>query len=86
MQALLSSKVPTPAPGSNDPVTLQRYVVMSAITETIREQGLDTDSPTPYLGALMAALTVNDAATVQAFAAPPPRCGGRKMACGWAAA
>eukprot|EP01047_Picozoa_sp_COSAG01_P038638 COSAG01_NODE_3147_length_6515_cov_3.711347_11_plen_73_part_00 len=59
MQALLSSKVPPPAAGVDDPVALQRYVVMAAITETILEQGLDADSPTAYLGALMAALTVS---------------------------
>jgi hypothetical protein len=59
MQALLSSKVPPPVAGGDDPVALQRYVVMAAITETILEQGLDADSPTAYLGALMAALTVS---------------------------
>jgi ribosomal RNA-processing protein 12 len=44
------------ASGADDPVQLQRVVVLSAITEAIREKGVDA-SPTAYYGALMASLT-----------------------------
>lgn len=44
------------ASSADDPVQLQRVVVLSAITEAIREKGVEA-SPTAYYGALMASLT-----------------------------
>ena len=44
------------ASAADDPVQLQRIVVLSAITEAIREKGVEA-SPTAYYGALMASLT-----------------------------
>ena len=44
------------AGAADDVVQIQRVVVLSAITEAIREKGVDP-SPTAYYGALMASLT-----------------------------
>lgn len=48
------------AASADDPVQLQRIVVLSAITEAIREKGVEA-SPTAYYGALMASLTAQRA-------------------------
>ena len=48
------------AGAADDVVQIQRVVVLSAITEAIREKGVDP-SPTAYYGALMASLTAQRA-------------------------